>query len=245
MKKILVTLICALCIVHCAFSQSSEQYLRDFTSGAFRPQTMAALYSMNDGTSYTMLSEDGTQIIKYDYLSGKAIETIFDVATAKNCTLKKISDYEFDPQEKRILILTDKTPIYRHSFSTTYYVYNIARNELEPLSQNPGLQNLAQFSPNGRMIAFARGNNLFIKKLDFNTELQITKDGEFNKIINGTADWVYEEEFGRTRYFEWSPDSKLLAWVRFDESEIKQFSLSSSTPHTHTYTQLHVALLSL
>ena len=64
MKKILVTLICALCIVHCAFSQSSEQYLRDFTSGAFRPQTMAALYSMNDGTSYTMLSEDGTQIIK-------------------------------------------------------------------------------------------------------------------------------------------------------------------------------------
>ena len=124
MKKIFITLICALCIAHCALSQSSEQYLRDFTSGAFRPQTMAALYSMNDGTSYTMLSEDGTKIIKYDYLSGKAIETIFDVATAQNCTLKKISDYEFDPQEKRILILTDKTPIYRHSFSTTYYVYN-------------------------------------------------------------------------------------------------------------------------
>ena len=131
MKKIFISLICALCVMQCAFANSvSEQYLRDFTSGAFRPQTMAALYSMNDGTSYTMLSEDGTKIIKYDYLSGKAIETLFDVATAQNCTLKKISDYVFDPQEKRILILTDKTPIYRHSFSTTYYVYNIARNEL-------------------------------------------------------------------------------------------------------------------
>ena len=225
----------ALCTLNA--KPTSEQYLRDFTSGAFRPQTMAALYSMNDGSSYTMLSEDGTKIIKYDYLSGKAIETIFDVTTAQNCNLKKISDYEFDPQEKRILILTDKTPIYRHSFSTTYYVYNIARNELEPLSQNPGLQNLAQFSPNGRMIAFARGNNLFIKKLDFNTELQITKDGEFNKIINGTADWVYEEEFGCTRYFEWSPDSKLLAWVRFDESEIKQFSFDVyNHPYDNAYT---------
>ena len=93
MKKIFISLICTLCIAYCAFAQTSEQYLRDFTSGAFRPQTMAALYSMNDGTSYTMLSEDGTKIIKYDYLSGKAIETIFDVATAQNCTLKKISDY--------------------------------------------------------------------------------------------------------------------------------------------------------
>ena len=237
MKKIFITLICALCTMHYAFTQSSEQYLRDFTSGSFRPQTMAALYSMNDGTTYTMLSEDGTKIIKYDYKSGNAIETIFDIATAKNCSLKKISDYQFDPQEKRILILTDKTPIYRHSFSTIYYVYNIARNELEPLSQNPEPQNLAQFSPNGRMIAFARGNNLFIKKLDFNTELQITKDGEFNKIINGTADWVYEEEFGCTRYFEWSPDSKLLAWVRFDESEIKQFSFDVyDHPYDNAYT---------
>ena len=86
MKKIFISLICALCVMQCAFANSvSEQYLRDFTSGAFRPQTMAALYSMNDGTSYTMLSEDGTQIIKYDYLSGKAIETIVDVATAQNC----------------------------------------------------------------------------------------------------------------------------------------------------------------
>lgn len=216
---------------------NSEQYLIDFTSGAFKPQLLKESYSMNDGLHYTMLSEDKTMIIKYAYLSGKAVDTIFNTKTARNCTLKSIDGYQFDNTEKRMLINSEKTYIYRRSFTTTYYVYNVTRNIIDPLSEYEGAQRNAYFSPNGRLIAFSRDNNLYIKKLDYNTEIAITKDGKKNHIINGTADWVYEEEFGETRYFDWSPDSKLIAWVRFDESKMKEFSFDTySHPYNNSYT---------
>lgn len=216
----------------------SMEYMKEFTSGGFAPQVMAELYSMNDGERYTMLSDDGTKVLAYSYKTGQITDVIFDVADLKgDCVLKKIEGYEFDAQEKRMLVYTGKTPIYRRSFTTTYYVYDINRKYIEPLSKSDQPQQMAQFSPNGRMVAFARGNNLFVKKLDFGTELAVTKDGEFNKVINGTPDWVCEEEFGLNRCFAWSPDSKLLAWVRFDEREIKQFSFDVyNHPYDDSYT---------
>lgn len=215
----------------------SQDYLKEFTSGGFRPKVMAELYSMNDGERYTMLSEDGTTILAYSYKTGNVTDTVFNVETARECNLKSIDGYEFDAQEKRLLIHTNKTPIYRRSFTTTYYVYDINRKLLEPLSKSDEPQQMAQFSPNGRMVAFARNNNLYIKKLDFGTEMAVTKDGETNKVINGTPDWVYEEEFALNRCFVWSPDSKLLAWVRFDESLIKQFSFDVyDHPYDSSYT---------
>lgn len=226
-----------LCFMTVCADNRSDEYLKEFTSGGFRPQVMAELYSMNDGERYTMLSEDGTKIISYNYDTGAELETIFDVTKAKNCNLKEIAGYEFDPTEKRILIHTEKTPIYRRSFTTTYYVYTISSRELEPLSKSDEPQQMAQFSPNGRMVAFARNNNLFIKKLDFGTEMAVTTDGVKNSIINGTPDWVYEEEFGLNRCFEWSVDSKMLAWIRFDESAVKQFSFDLyDTPYDDSYT---------
>ena len=214
-----------------------EQYLIDYTSGAFKAQQMTELYSMNDGEQYTMLSDDSTQIIAYSYRTGKPTATIFDTRTARECPIKKIAGYQFDDAEQHILLNIDCTPIYRRSFTTTYYIYTIERNEVEPLSKSDEPQQMAQFSPNGRMVAFARGNNLYIKKLDFGTELAVTEDGEYNKVINGTPDWVYEEEFGLNRCFTWSPDSKLLAWTRFDESEIRQFSFDSyNHPYDNSYT---------
>lgn len=225
------------CLALLSANERSAEYLKEFTSGGFRPHVMAELYSMNDGERYTMLSEDGTKIISYNYSTGAAVDTIFDVAKAKNCHLKSIAGYEFDPTEKRILIHTEKTPIYRRSFTTTYYVYHIGHNELEPLSKSDEPQQMAQFSPNGRMVAFARNNNLFIKKMDFGTEMAVTTDGVKNSIINGTPDWVYEEEFGLNRCFEWSVDSKMLAWVRFDESAVKQFSFDIyNSPYDESYT---------
>ncbi len=230
-------------LILCLFSilslsaTNNQHYLEDFTSGKFRPQMMAESYSMNDGEHYTMLSNDGTKIIAYNYKTGKAANTIFDVETAKGATMKKISGYKFDAEEKRILINTECTPIYRHSFTTKYYVYNIERKVIEPLSEETEQQQMAMFSPNGRMIAFASDNNLFIKKLDFKTEIAITTDGKKNSVINGTPDWVYEEEFGADRYFEWSPDSKLISWIRFDESEIKEFSFDTyHHPYDESYT---------
>lgn len=237
MRKIIF--LTALLVIKTAISASPdyEEYLHDFTSGAFRPQQMAEIYSMNDGERYTMLSADSTQIIAYSYRTGKATDTILDIRKAKGCTITAIEGYLFDASERRILINTKRTPIYRRSFTTTYYIFDTQRNTVEQLSKSDEPQQMAQFSPNGRMVAFARNNNLFIKKLDFGTEIAVSTDGEKNKIINGTPDWVYEEEFGLNRCFAWSPDSKLLAWIRFDESSIRQFSFDRySHPYDEIYT---------
>lgn len=219
-------------------AQSNQSdYLTDFTSGAFRPQQLAEIYAMNDGERYTMLSADSTKIIAYSYRTGKATDTIFDINSTKECTIRAIDGYQFDASERRILINTECTPIYRRSFTTTYYVYDTQNRTFAPISKDDTPQQMAAFSPNGRMVAFARGNNLYISKLDYGTEMAVTKDGEVNKIINGTPDWVYEEEFGLNRCFVWSPDSKLLAWVRFDETAIKQFSFDCyEHPYDVSYT---------
>lgn len=205
-------------------SAQSSDYLQAFTQGDYKPQKPAEVYHMNDGERYTTLSSDGKCIIAYDYSSGKATDTILNLEKIPDCELTAIAGYEFSQNEQKILIHTEITKIYRRSFTTTYYIYNVRRNRIEPLTTTKNDQQIAQFSPDGRIVAFARNQNLFLKKLDFNSEIAITEDGEFNKIINGTPDWVYEEEFGGTRYFEWSPDSKLLAYVRFDETEVKEFS---------------------
>lgn len=210
----------------------SEKFLKEFTSGKYRAKMMGDIYCMNDGERYTMLSDDGKKIIAYSFKTGKAVETVFDVETAKDCILESIAGYEFDASETRILIHTDITPIYRRSFTTNYYVYLVERNVLEPLSAEHQPQQMASFSPNGRMVAFSYNNNLYLKKLDYNTISAITEDGEKNHIINGTPDWVYEEEFGANRYFEWSPDSRRIAWIRFDESQIKMFSFDK---YAHPY----------
>ena len=76
------------------------------------------------------------------------------------------------------------------------------------------------FSPDGRMVAYVSDNNIWIRKFDYDTEVQVTKDGEMNKILNGITDWVYEEEFAVTNLMAWSPNSEQLAFVRFDESEV-------------------------
>lgn len=202
----------------------NESFLKDINFHKYSAKQPEELRSMNDGIHYTMLSEDGKRIESYEYASGKKNAIILDLDKIEHCPIKKIAGYEFSKNESRILIHTQTTPIYRHSFTTTYYVYSIQYKQFDPLSTKPGKQQLAHFSPNGRLVAFSRDNNLFIKKLDFNTEIQITKDGKKNHIINGTADWVYEEEFACTRYFEWNADSKLLAYVKFDETNIPQYN---------------------
>lgn len=205
------------------FSLSAfSNLLYDITDGKFRAKSLPALHSMNDGEHYTMLVDNAT-IVKYNYKTGNAVDTVFHLPKIKNATIKHISGYEFSPNEELIMVHTDKKYRYRRTFAADYYIYNIKKNELKTLSEY-GKQQSPLFSPDSRYVAFARENNIFLRKLDFNTELPVTKDGEYGKIINGTPDWVYEEEFEATRYFEWSPDSKMLAYVKFDESDVPQFS---------------------
>jgi Dipeptidyl aminopeptidases/acylaminoacyl-peptidases len=217
MKRLTLTFLSILCI-NILFAN----LLYDITDGKFKARMVEIPRSMNDGEHYTIM-QNHKAIAKYSYKTGANVDTIFSIARLKNSPIKQISGYEFSPNETKILVYTNVKYRYRRTFTADYYIYDIKRNEITPLSEN-GSQEVPLFSPDSRYIAFARQNNLFMKKLDFNTEIAITKDGQFGSIINGTPDWVYEEEFEKTRYFEWSPDSKLLAFVKFNESKVPEFS---------------------
>lgn len=195
-----------------------------FQSRTFSQNSVYGLRSMKDGIHYTV-NEGGTQIVKYSYKTGEKVSVVFDLAMAGKAPVSRFSDYEFSADETKILLTADVESIYRHSFTANYYVWNSVLEELKPLSED-GKQQLATFSPDGERIAFVRNNNLFVKSLSFGTENQITYDGERNKIINGAPDWVYEEEFGFNKAFAWSPDSKFLAFMKFDESEVREFDMS-------------------
>lgn len=198
-------------------------------SREFRGGYVSGLTSMNDGVHYTQLDYDreskSYSINKYSYVSGEKIESI--VSTADLADINAIDDYEFSANESKLLLATDQEGIYRHSTKANYYVYDIKTKNLKGLTDfNLGKQRLADFSPKGNKIAFVRDNNLYVTDLSRQGELQITSDGKLNAIINGATDWVYEEEFGFDKGFEWSPDGKFVAYYRFDETNVKEFQMA-------------------
>ena len=217
MKRIHLIFVLTLCV-----NTLFAGLLYDITDGKFKVKTIDIPKSMNDGEHYTLMVNDRA-IVKYSYKTGATVDTLFSVFKLKNAPFKQISGYEFSPNEGRLLVYTHVKKRYRRTFIADYYLFDIKRNELQALSDN-GPEEVPLFSPDSRYIAFARENNLYMRKIDFNTESPITKDGLVGSIINGTPDWVYEEEFTKTRYFEWSPDSKLLAFVKFDETNVPKYS---------------------
>ena len=211
-------------ISNTAFSQKRIE-LKDIVSNrTFSQETVSGLRSMNDGLNYTVL-ENSNKVVSYSYKTGDKVDVIFDLSKIENAPFSDFSDYAFSNDETKILFTTKKQPIYRHSFSAIYYIWNLTTKEITPLSAN-GAQQLATFSPDGERVAFFRNNNLFIKNLKFGTESQITFDGKTNEIINGAPDWVYEEEFSFTKAFEWSPDCKFLAFIKFNETEVPMFNIA-------------------
>ena len=199
--------------------------LKEITSGAFREETIAAVTPLADGESYAQISSDSKQIVKYSFRTGKQTEVLFDVNTARGPKVEKIDGYVMSPTGKRILIQSDTKKIYRHSFTATYYIYEVVNNKLVPLSDY-GPQQTPVWSPDGEQVAFVRDNNIFLVKLLYNNaESQVTKDGERDKVINGLPDWVNEEEFSFNSAMTFSADSKQIVWTRYDESEVKSFSL--------------------
>ncbi len=190
----------------------------------FSQKSVSGLRSMNDGLYYST-SKNNNSIVKHSYKTGEEVSVILDLGSIEDAAIHSFSDYEFSEDETKILLTTRTEPIYRHSFTAEYYVWNSVTEELLPVSSK-GRQQLATFSPDGERIAFVRDNNLFIKNLKFGTESQVTFDGEKNKIINGAPDWVYEEEFSFNKAFAWSPDSEFLAYLRFDETLVKEFGMT-------------------
>ncbi|MGL5731358.1 MAG: DPP IV N-terminal domain-containing protein, partial [Bacteroidales bacterium] len=223
-NKVTAALLCFGALFSTLIAQNTEDnFLRDITSGKYASKGIKNLRSMADGEHYTSMNDQNNMIIKYSYRTGRAVDTLFNANTAKDCNFKNFSGYELSPEESKILLYKDIEPIYRHSFKANYFVYEIKRNKVKALSEG-GKQQEATFAPNGKMVAFVRDNNLILAKLDYETESAITKDGKMNEIINGIPDWVYEEEFAFSRAFEWAPDCSHLAFIRFDETNVKEYS---------------------
>lgn len=181
---------------------------------------------MSDGSTYATLEKGELNI--YNYKTGKKVKTLFNmrelILPGDTVPVPLYSTYFLSEDESKVLFMNNMNMIYRHSYTANFYVYDINNKVLSPLSQN-GDQRLATFSPDATKVAFMRDNNLFIKDLSNNEELQFTHDGEWNRIINGAPDWVYEEEFGFAQGFFWSPDSKKIAFYRFDESNVKEYEM--------------------
>ncbi len=199
--------------------------LGDITRGEFRQETLSEVHPMADGETYAQISADGKQIVTYSFKTGKQVGVLFDAATARGAQIGRVQGYIVSPDGRRLLIQTNTKPIYRRSFTATYYIYMIQNNKLEPLSDG-GPQQTPVFSPDGNQIAFVRDNNIYLVKLLYdNAESQVTKDGAFNKVINGIPDWVYEEEFSTNSSMVFSADSKQIIWIRYDETDVPQYSM--------------------
>ncbi|GAB3030343.1 S9 family peptidase [Spirosoma pulveris] len=193
--------------------------------GVFSQRTVEAVNWMKAGGFYTTL--DGGKISKFSITTGAPVETLFDAQQATvSGTAKRVSveGYQLSADERKMLITTQEEPIYRRSSKADFYVYDLSSSRLTQVSKG-GKQQYATFSPDGKRVAFMRDNNLFVVDLITQKETKLTTDGKLNAIINGGADWVYEEEFSMARAFEWSPDSKRLAWIRFDESRVPEYDM--------------------
>jgi dipeptidyl-peptidase-4 len=196
-------------------------------TGAFRTKGMDELQSMKNTNQYTVLNSDraarSMQIDLYDFATLKKESNLIDTKNFKELS-NGIDSYTFDASEKQLLIASNTNKIFRHSFTADYFLYDIATKKLTKLFdfqvQEPTI------SPDGTKIAYAKENNLYVYDIASKKTTTITTDGKKNAVINGITDWVYEEEFAFVRAFDWSKDSKKIAYIRFDESEVPEFSMS-------------------
>jgi dipeptidyl-peptidase-4 len=184
---------------------------------------------MNDGLHYTATEQSdafGTRIVKYSYATGTEVGVIATSMDIFGDASKGFDGYEFNSDEQYLLIQMESESIYRYSFLANYYLYHIPTKKTIPLTDfSKGKQMLAEVSPDGKHVAFVRANNLFVVEIASMLETQVTRDGVMNKVINGATDWVYEEEFALVKGFEWSPAGNRIAYLRFDESNVREFSM--------------------
>lgn len=248
MKQTISTLLfLCLCLPILTVAQTKRPLtLEEVVNGTFRPENLYGITPIpGEGEYYSQMNDEGTQIIKYSFRTGEQVEVLFDVTTVRECPFKNFDSYRFSPDGNTLLIATETKPIYRRSYTAIYYLYSLRRNmegeidnKVERLSDG-GPQQAPVFSPDGTMVAFVRDNNIFlVKRLYGNSESQVTTDGKRNAVLNGIPDWVYEEEFAYNRALEFSADSKMLAYVRWDESEVSSFSFplyAGEKPHMEEY----------
>jgi len=211
-------------IVLCNGSDKKDISLEDVLKHKkFTVKSISGLKSMKDGKYYTSLVSKKTKIVKYSYETGEVVDTLFSINEFEK--IEDIYDYEFSNDETKLLFYTNRERIYRHSFYADYYIWDFSSEKLIKLTDKIKIK-VASLSPDGKQATFVFKNDIYIKDLKSGKEKQITFDGEYNKIQNGTPDWVYEEEFSFIKAYHWSPDGKYIAYMKSDESEVKTFNMT-------------------
>ncbi len=200
-----------------------------YKKGTFTTKGVSGLRSMKDGKTYVSIETDSITnerfVAKNNYSDGKIAEKLF---TEKELVFNGINlqiGTNFSDNERKVLIAYQNEPIYRRSSKAYYYVFDLDTRKVSPVSTKEGKQQYATFSPDATKVAFMRDNDLYITDLTSGVETRITHDGKYNHIINGGSDWVYEEELSFAKAFFWSPDGKKIAFYKFDESHVREFSM--------------------
>ncbi|GJM32119.1 MAG: peptidase S9 [Saprospiraceae bacterium] len=223
-----VFFIFTLCVAWTALSLGQQQITLEeiWQEYKFMPNYVPGFNFQNDGKHYTRL--EGNTIKQYDLTTGAETAVILDATTlTDNSDFNgRLNGYSFSEDESKMLITSEMESIYRHSYRAKYFVYDRKSGQLSTVFKEGKIQ-LGSFSPDADKVAFVYQNNLYYKDLASDQVVQVTTDGETNKIINGLADWVYEEEFGKDQAFDWSPNGASLAFIRFDESQVPEFTLTN------------------
>lgn len=224
MKRLFLT-ITALLMFVATMSAGGKLTLPDITSGKFAAKTVNGINPIEGTDTYARISQDGERVVCCSFKTGKELSVLFDVKNTMGCKIDGFDDYVLSPDGKRMLIQTKTERIYRRSLKADFYIYNIESRRLDRLSDGDK-QQIPTWSPDGQQVAFVRGGNIFLVKLLYdNAEIQVTKDGKFNEVINGLPDWVNEEEFGFNSALTFNADGTMICWIRYDESKVKTYSL--------------------
>ena len=220
MKKIVLALMALMVWSMSAQDGDKAVELDEVVKGYYAQKSLPSMTFMADGEHFAKL-EDGSRIVKYSIKTGKEVGVI--MSPDRLSWEGRIAGFSFSADNKYILFYTNKEKVYRRSFDASYYLYNLQMKQLVSIADGEKLR-AAVLSPDAKKLAYVKDNNIYVYHTGFKSNRQVTEDGELNKIINGVPDWVYEEEFACNRLMEWSPDSRFLAWIRFDESEVPEFS---------------------